>query len=88
MSAPAILQMTTWTNKTSHLLESSCFLKAEPRIGLIRYGNVFFIHTAMRTIEGTIISRRGELDALRIAFATVFASRDVGEYFGILVNDG
>ena len=54
-----------------------------PKIGFIKYGNVFFIHIAPRTTEGTIISSRGEYAALKIAFATVLSLRDMGEYFGI-----
>jgi len=43
-----------------------------PNIGLIRYGNVFFNHTAPRTTAGTIISNLDEFDAFKIAFATFF----------------
>lgn len=52
-------------------------------MGLIKYGKVFFIHTTTRTIDGTIISKRNEFAAFKIAFATVFELSDVGEYFGI-----
>ena len=69
-------------------MESNCFLKDFPSIGLIRYGKVFFIHTAPRTTDGTIISNLEEFDAFRIAFATVFELREVGENFGIFSNDG
>ena len=66
----------------------NCFLNAEPKMGLIRYGKVLFNQTAILTTEGTIISNLGELDAFKIAFATVSALSDVGEYFGIFENDG
>ena len=51
-------------------------------------GKVCFIHTAPLTIEGTMISNLLEFDAFTIAFATVFGSNDVGEYFGIFSNEG
>ena len=63
-------------------------LKDFPNIGLIKYGNVFFIHTAPRTIDGTMISSLEEFAALKIAFATVLELSDVDEYFGIFSNEG
>jgi hypothetical protein len=62
-------------------------LKDIPKIGLIRYGNVCFIHTAPLTADGTIISNLEELAALKIAWATVLELSDVGEYFGILAKE-
>ena len=64
------------------------FLKKIPNNGLIKYGNVFFVHTAPRTTEGTIISNLGELEAFKIAFATDLELRDIREYFGIFSKEG
>ena len=50
-------------------------------MGLIKYGNVFFIHTAPLTTDGTIISNLGEFAAFRIAFATVLELSEVGRKF-------
>ena len=40
------------------------------------------------TTDGTMISNLREFAAFRTAFATVFGSSDVGEYFGIFSNEG
>jgi len=48
---------------------------------------VCFNHTAPLTNDGTIISSLGEEDAFTITFATVFELSDVGEYFGIDLNE-
>ncbi len=45
-------------------------------------------YTAIRTIEGVMISSLDEFEAFTIAFATVLELRDVGEYFGIFSKDG
>jgi len=62
-------------------------LKDFPNNGLMKYGNVFFIHTAPRTTDGTMISSLGEFDAFKIVFATVLELSDIGEYFGIFSNE-
>ena len=54
----------------------------------MKNGKVCFAQTAPRTIDGTIISSLDEFAALRTAFATVFESNAVGEYFGIDENEG
>ena len=56
-------------------------------MGFIKYGIVCFNHTAPLTNGGIIISSLGEVDALTIAFATVFELSDIGEYFGIDLNE-
>jgi len=48
---------------------------------------VCFNHTAPLTNDGTIISSLGEEDAFTIVFATVFELSDVGEYFGLDLNE-
>ena len=63
-------------------------MKDFSNIGLIKKGNVLFIHIAPRTTDGTTISSLEEFAALRIAFATVLGSSDVGEYFSIFLNEG
>ena len=54
-------------------------MKDFPSIGLIKYGNVLFIHTAPLTTDGTMISNLEEFAAFRIAFATVLELNDVEE---------
>ena len=56
-------------------------------MGFIMYGKVCFSHIAILTTCGTTISSLGDDDALTIAFATVFALREVAEYRGILLKD-
>ena len=56
-------------------------------IGFITNGMVCFSQTPTRTIPGTMISSLEDSDADKIAFATVFGSSEVGEYFGIFAKD-
>ena len=62
-------------------------MKDFPIIGFMKKGNELFIHIAPRTTEGTTISNLEEFAALIIDFATVLGLSDVGEYFGIFLND-
>ena len=54
----------------------------------MKKGKVCLNHTAILATEGTVISNLEELEARKIAFATVFGSSEVGEYFDMFSKEG
>ena len=82
-----VLKSQKKNNPNQSLEDLADFLKIPPTIGFIRYGKVCFSHITILTNCGTTISSLGDDDALTIAFATVFALREVAEYRGILLKD-